>query len=174
MNLNEINPASFCKLRRMIKVRLRSSFAGQNPKNLQEINPASLTLRRMKKALLRFTNFAGRRWSRRGGLAALNPCTNVQWMKACIHCVHYAVFYFKSSLKLRFVSSRNKKSIFLRKMLSSEWSRRGGLAALNPSLTCNGSKSFIVIRCCLFLLSQIRGRVLVCVHKKSHSKGVAF
>jgi len=67
-----------------------------------------------------------------GGLAALNPCTNVQWMKACIHCVHYAVFYFKSSLKLRFVSSRNKKSIFLRKMLSSEWSRRGGLAALNP------------------------------------------
>ena len=27
-------------------------------------------------ALLRFTNFAGRR----GGLAALNPCTNVQWM----------------------------------------------------------------------------------------------
>jgi len=73
-----------------------------------------------------------------GGLAALNPCTNVQWMKACIHCVHYAVFYFKSSLKLRFVSSRNKKSIFLRKMLSSEWSRRGS----NPRPN-NGNSSFL-------------------------------
>jgi len=81
----------------MIKVRLRSSFAGQNPKNLQEINPASLTLRRMKKALLRFTNFAGRRWSRRGGLAALNPCTNVQWIKKLHRNPMLSFFAFTNS-----------------------------------------------------------------------------
>ena len=43
---------------------------------------------------------------KRGGLAALNPCTNVQWMKAAIHCVH-SLLFFLFLTKARFV--RNKK-----------------------------------------------------------------
>ena len=51
----------------------------------------------------------------------------------------------------------------------------GGVSWRFPlRLTCSGSKSFIAKRCCLFLFSQIWGQVLICVHKKSHSYGVAF
>ena len=51
----------------------------------------------MIKALLRFTNFAGRRWSRRGGLAALNPFTNVQWIKKLHRNPMLSFFAFTNS-----------------------------------------------------------------------------
>jgi hypothetical protein len=50
--------------------------------------------------------------------------TNVQWLKACIHFVHIFLFQILTEAKLRFVL-KQKKALFFRKMLLSEWSRRG-------------------------------------------------
>ena len=72
---------------------------------------------------------------KRGGLAALNPCTNVQWMKAVIHCVHALLFFFFSHKHALF---ETKKSSYPRVLLSSEWSRRGS----NPRPN-NGNSSFL-------------------------------
>jgi hypothetical protein len=47
-------------------------------------------------------------WSRRGGLAALNPCTNVQWMKAAIHCVHSLFFFFISQKHALFETKKKQ------------------------------------------------------------------